>query len=238
VKDRGSFVAWEYSFWECIDRARPHWRRLGRWVWDRAPDDLMLPTTETRGYFELLSIVRANDDLLAHFGGRWDSRRSSHTTGPRKTWRFNRRRAARGPGELFGNDPYLLKDPRISILLPLWRQITNDKDCAVVIVRDPLEVAASLTRRDELRTLTVLRCGYVQPGDAARPSRARVHVCNYADLIENPSAVLTDIAASLGAWGEGPRTLTSRRRSLRSTRIFVGTRSSMRTSSPKRHPLR
>jgi len=81
----------EYSFWECIDRARPHWRApWGDGFGIGPPDDLM-PADDgnPEGYFELLSIVRANDDLLAHFGVAGTARRSSHTTGPRKTWRFN-----------------------------------------------------------------------------------------------------------------------------------------------------
>jgi len=59
-----------YSFWECIDRARPHWRApWGRWFWDRAARrPHACRRRKPRGYFELLSIVRANDDLLAHFG--------------------------------------------------------------------------------------------------------------------------------------------------------------------------
>ena len=31
---------------------------------------------------------------------------------------------------------------------------------------------------------------------------ARVHVCSYADLVESPVDVLSDVAASLRAWGE------------------------------------
>ncbi len=174
------------------------------------PDDLM-PADDgnPEGYFELLSIVRANDDLLAHFGGRWDSPPIFPHDWTKEDVAIQFVDAQRAAlGELFGNDPYLLKDPRISILLPLWRQITNDKDCAVVIVRDPLEVAASLTRRDELRTLTGLALWATYNRAMLRDLQgARVHVCNYADLIENPSAVLTDIAASLGAWGEGPEDL-------------------------------
>jgi len=205
------------------------------------PDDLM-PADDgnPEGYFELLSIVRANDDLLAHFGGRWDSPPIFPHDWTKEDVAIQFVDAQRAAlGELFGNDPYLLKDPRISILLPLWRQITNDKDCAVVIVRDPLEVAASLTRRDELRTLTGLALWATYNRAMLRDLQgARVHVCNYADLIENPSAVLTDIAASLGAWGEGPEDLDLTKAIAAIHPDLRRTRSSMRTSSPKRHPLR
>jgi hypothetical protein len=42
---------------------------------DLGPEDDVMPADigNPEGYFELLSVVRANDDLLARFGGRWDS---------------------------------------------------------------------------------------------------------------------------------------------------------------------
>ena len=73
---RSSFSAWESWFWACIVRARPRWRARSR-PWDSTsvrPRTSCPPTIgNPEGYFELLSVVRANDDLLAHFGGRWDS---------------------------------------------------------------------------------------------------------------------------------------------------------------------
>jgi hypothetical protein len=167
---------------------------------DLMPADIGNP----EGYFELLSVVQANDDLLAHFGGRWDSPPEfgpnwTHDSAAVEFVKTNRA-ALRA---LFGSDRFLLKDPRISLLLPLWRQITNDEGCAVVIVRDPLEVAASLHRRNALPTLTGLALWAAYNRATFRDLQgARVHVCNYADLVENPHEVLTDIAASLRAWGE------------------------------------
>jgi hypothetical protein len=174
---------------------------------DVGPDDDVMPADvgNPEGYFELLSIVRANDDVLAHFGGRWDSPPEFAPGWSEDAAAIEFVNASRAVlSELFENDHYVLKDPRISILLPLWRQITNDQGCAVVIVRDPLEVAASLTRRNGLPTLTGLALWAHYNRTMLRDLHgARVHVCNYADLVENPDAVLTDIAASLRAWGEG-----------------------------------
>jgi hypothetical protein len=175
------------------------------------PDDDVMPADigNPEGYFELLSIVRANDDLLAHFGGRWDSPpilEERWTEDVAATAFVDAERTTLA--ELFEGDHYLLKDPRISILLPLWRRITNDRDCAVVIVRDPLEVAASLTRRNGLPTLTGLALWAHYNRSMLRDLEgARVHVCNYADLIGDPTEVLTDIVASLRAWGEVPEDL-------------------------------
>jgi hypothetical protein len=156
------------------------------------------------GYFELWSIVRANDELLAHFGGRWDSPpdfRPHWTDDPVAIEFVATMRTA--VEQLFEGNSYLLKDPRVSLLLPLWRQVTSDNGCAVVIVREPLEVASSLFKRDDLPMLTGLALWAAYNRSMLRDLRgARVHVCNYADLIENPVAVLGDIADSLRAWGE------------------------------------
>jgi len=170
------------------------------------PHNDIMPADDANpdGYFELHSIVRANDDLLAHFGGRWDSPPDFAPDWVEDVVAIEFVDAARTAlGELFGSERYLLKDPRISILLPLWRRITNDQGCAIVIVRDPLEVAASLTKRNGLPTLTGLALWAAYHRAMLRDLQgARVHVCNYADLIENPVEVLTDIAASLREWGE------------------------------------
>jgi hypothetical protein len=173
---------------------------------DVGPDEDVMPADDgnPEGYFELLSVVRANDELLAQFGGRWDSPpdfESDWTTSDAALAFVDTARELLGG--LFEDDHYLLKDPRISLLLPLWRQVTNDRDCAVVVVRDPLEVAASLTRRNGLQTLTGLALWAAYNRAMLRDlTGARVFVCSYADLVEKPVEVLTDVVASLRAWGE------------------------------------
>ena len=170
------------------------------------PDDDLMPADigNPEGYFELLSVVQANDDLLAHFGGRWDSppEFESNWTSDDAALEFVEKGRA-DLRQLFATDRYLLKDPRISLLLPLWRQITNDEGCAIVIVRDPLEVAASLHRRNALPTLTGLALWAAYNRATFRDlGGARVHVCSYTDLVEQPRDVLKAIVASLREWGE------------------------------------
>ncbi|MGB8196027.1 MAG: hypothetical protein WCF25_03365 [Acidimicrobiales bacterium] len=180
------------------------------------------------GYYELLSIVKADDDLLAHFGGRWDSppdfARDWHDDEVAKDFVVTMREHL---GGLFSDDHYLLKDPRMSLLLPVWRQVTEDRGCAIVIVRDPVEVATSLHRRNDLQMLTGLALWAAYNRAMLRDLRgARVHVCTYGDLVEKPVEVLTDIAASLRAWGEVPddldltRALDSIRPDLRRSSII------------------
>jgi hypothetical protein len=173
---------------------------------DVGPENDVMPADDgnPEGYFELLSVVRANDDLLAQFGGRWDSPPDFESGWTNDDAAVAFVDAAREHvSQLFENDHYLLKDPRISLLLPLWRRITDDHDCAVVVVRDPLEVAASLAKRNGLPTLTGLALWAAYNRATLRDLKgARVFICSYADLVERPVDVLTDLAASLRAWGE------------------------------------
>ncbi len=173
---------------------------------DVGPDDDVMPADvdNVDGYFELLSVVDANDDLLAHFGGRWDSPPDfpPHWTSDAASVAFVD--GARGLiGQRFASEHYLLKDPRISLLLPLWRQVTEDRGCAVVIVRDPSEVAASLAKRNGIQTLAGLALWAAYNRAMLRDLQgARVHVCNYTDLVERPVDVLSGVVSSLRAWGE------------------------------------
>jgi hypothetical protein len=49
--------------------------------------------------------------------------------------------------------PWFWKDPRLSILLPFWKQIWGSV-AYVVVIRDPSDIALSLQKRDGLSTLT------------------------------------------------------------------------------------
>jgi hypothetical protein len=170
------------------------------------PDDDIMPADigNQEGYFELWSVVRADDELLDHFGGRWDSPPEfpSDWCDDEIATDFVVAMRAHLEG-LFGDRHFLLKDPRMSLLVPVWRQITEDRGCAIVIVRDPLEVASSLQRRNGLPVTTGLALWAAYNRAMFRDLRgARVHVCSYADLVERPVEVLTDVAVSLRAWGE------------------------------------
>lgn len=156
------------------------------------------------GYFEQRSVAELNDEILGHYGGRWDSPPLLA-----RGWALDLtaqdfvRRARDILSSSYQNQHYVLKDPRISLLLPLWRQAVLDRCCAVVIVRDPSEVAWSLALRNGLPALTglALWAGYNR-SLLGELSGLSVHVCSYSDLVENPREVIGDIVVSLQAWGE------------------------------------
>jgi hypothetical protein len=172
---------------------------------EAGPSDDLMEGDEgnPQGYFELRSIASLNDEILAHYRGRWDS---PPLVVP--GWAHDdvatqfAARARDALAELYTSDAYVLKDPRISLLLPLWRQVIDARTCAIVIVREPLEVAASLTRRNGLPTMSglALWAAYNRALLADLEGMA-VHVCSYTDLVNDPATVLAEVRDSLRTWG-------------------------------------
>lgn len=104
------------------------------------------------GYFEVASLMQLDDEVLAHLGGAWDQ---PPVLDP--GWENDdgldpfRKRAGEILTDTFGQasvrPPVIAwKDPRISLLLPFWRTVIPIAT-TIVVVRDPVEVVASLGAR-------------------------------------------------------------------------------------------
>ena len=117
------------------------------------PDNVM-PGDEhnEKGYFEPWRIAIFNDQRLRAGGGAWDDPFvHPYAEAPDEAdWRARAQDLFR---EEYGEARYpLLKDPRVSVLMPLWRPLLEAEGLAVrcvIPVRHPLAVAGSLARRDE-----------------------------------------------------------------------------------------
>jgi hypothetical protein len=105
------------------------------------------------GFWEPREIVALHDEVLAAAGSSWHDIRSFP-----QSWfdsavaaSFRERLGASITRE-FGAAPLLVvKDPRLCRLLPLWRPVLAGlgiEPCAVIAIRNPLEVAASLEKRE------------------------------------------------------------------------------------------
>ncbi len=115
------------------------------------------------GHWEPRRIVEAHDRFLADAGLGWDEifDYSRHLFNSRLAETYRSRLTEIAKREYGDSGLFVLKDPRLSRLMPLWRPVLNALDSAphaVIAVRNPLEVAASLLRRDgwdEYRALVV-----------------------------------------------------------------------------------
>jgi hypothetical protein len=170
-----------------------------------APERLMAAdAANPAGYYELQEIGDLNDEILIALGGAWDC-----LPQPPDGWELEPamtpyfRRAASIVGTRLAKSRWLIKDPRIAPLLPLWRRAVLDRCAAVVIVRDPMEVAWSLALRNGMPILTGLALwSEYNRRTLAGLSGLPVYVCNYDELVSAPLATMTSIRAALASWNE------------------------------------
>ena len=106
-----------------------------------------------KGYFEPWRIALFNDERLRAAGSAWEDvfAYPFRPLGRRAERAWLDRAATLFEGEFPGAAYPLLKDPRVTVLLPFWRTVLDDLEVAarcVIPVRHPLAVAGSLERRN------------------------------------------------------------------------------------------
>jgi len=155
------------------------------------------------GYFENLRVVALHEELFAEVGATWsdlvdvwsslDDERRTHWTA----------RAATLLGELMdGADRFVLKDPRLVRVLPMWSSALASMGadgCYVMTVRDPAEVAVSLHRRDGLDAAHAEAMWNLDVDLMVRHFAGRKHaVVGYARLLEAPRATVQVMLDDIG----------------------------------------
>jgi len=146
-------------------------------------------------HWESLSVALFNESLLLGHDGTWDA--------PPDDGELPRQASGAEQGRLDtmlskaypGPEPGVLKDPRISLLLPFWRSVLGGHLAAVWIWRSPQAVALSLERRDSLPVENGLALWdhYVR-STALGLDGLPVYVLRYEDVIEEPDATLALLA--------------------------------------------
>ena len=106
-----------------------------------------------KGYFEPWKVALFNDERLRAAGGAWEDvfGYPFRPLGRRAERAWLNRAEELFEAEFAGARHPLLKDPRVSILLPFWRTVLDELEVAarcVIPVRHPLAVAGSLERRN------------------------------------------------------------------------------------------
>ena len=116
------------------------------------PRNLMPPHPDNPdGYFEANDLVAHHEQVLATLGSWWDDIRPLPADALANMRHQGGDLLALLDQHWQGQDTLLIKDPRLSRLLPLWQAACQDSDIElrhVIPVRHPLEVAASLRLRD------------------------------------------------------------------------------------------
>ena len=165
----------------------------------------LMPATEDnpKGYFESLGAYRANDDILASAGSDW-----SDWAPVNPGWADSpvapefRQRLINLVEDDFGGEPLIvLKDPRMCRLLPIWQQAfaaAAIQPHYILPHRHPVEVAASLHRRDGWRTSYGLLVWLRNTLDAEAATRGSSRLfTSYDRLLADWRAVVDRIEATL-----------------------------------------
>jgi hypothetical protein len=161
-----------------------------------------------RGYWESRTVSRFDESVLRHLGGTWSAppRTSagwelSEDAGMREI----RSRAAELAQSMFERQPAVMKDPRLCLTLPLWRTVLSAEPVAVLVFRDPVEVALSLQDRDgfPLTLGLALWHRYVRHSLVSLAGLP-VLVVEYARLLDEPRDWVDNLSTFLADHGITP----------------------------------
>jgi glycosyltransferase involved in cell wall biosynthesis len=123
------------------------------------PGPSLLPAAEginPKGFWEHREVVAIHERLLVALGTSWDDERPL----PRDWWllpvvaSFRDELTAILRRDFSSSPLWILKDPRLCRLIPMWLQILQGlevKPHFIICLRHPLEVASSLELRDEIQ---------------------------------------------------------------------------------------
>jgi len=199
------------------------------------PAEDLIPATRSNeeGHWESKRFVAFNERLLSTLGGAWTSPpdliQGWESEAALETLR---REGAEVFASVFASRPMALKDPRLCIVLPFWRKVIEPPVAAVLVYRDPVEVAMSLEARDGLRPLHALALWerYLRSASAGLDGVPTL-AADYRSLLRDPGAWCHEVSAFLADVGieadpledeDSERALDSKRHRQRAPEVIVG----------------
>lgn len=162
-----------------------------------------------KGYFESAPLNTLNGEILEALGSRWDDWHALDARGdfPGRSG-FEARARALLETEFGGAAQFVFKDPRNCRIGDFWLPLLRETGARVVALhtlRDPWEVAASLTRRDRMLTEQGLLLWLRHTLDAERLTRdlPRFHT-SYDLLMQDWRGMAEQAGPALGlSWAHG-----------------------------------
>ncbi len=164
--------------------------------------DIMAPNEyNEKGYFENNKVYRLNDEIFEFLGVNW------HTTYlleenwyERQDLGHFKERIVQILDEEFANeDLFLIKDPRISILAPIWIEVFDGLGIEmkwIMMLRHPFEIGESLKRRE---SFTAFKTSLIWRDHVLRTLLHFKHLdgklIEFDQLIDDPDSTLREIIA-------------------------------------------
>lgn len=157
-----------------------------------------------RGYWERWDAWALDEQILAAAGASWREVAGldlgSLAEDARQRFEAHARDLVAGLDE---HRPWVLKDPRLCLLLPLWKPALS-APVYVLTHRDPLETARSLRARDGLPLAVGVALWEVYNLEALRHSLGAPRLCvSHRRLLSDPAGVAADLAADLAPFAPG-----------------------------------
>lgn len=155
------------------------------------------------GYWESLRISRLNDQMLESGGSTWhDWQKFNPDWFESAVADSFAEQAAEALRDEFGKSRlFVLKDPRISVLLPFWRRVFAAMDIeplCIQTLRDPVEIAGSLGARNGFGITRSLLIWLRYTLEAERGSRdLQRFFTSYDQLLQDPRKLISQSETSL-----------------------------------------
>lgn len=156
-----------------------------------------------KGFWEDAEINSFNEALLSKLGTAWHNLAFIDVDVLlRPEYAFERKAAANLLGrKLSGESIFAFKDPRTAILLPFWQAVFADMELEVgylIVVRNPLEVAESLRKRNGFSQIKGLMLWAKHVIGAMRGTKGQPRVVvSYDSVLNSTAEQLTRIAKAL-----------------------------------------
>ena len=160
--------------------------------------DIFNPT----GYWEHRELVQLDAEILAVLGASWKDVVSADVSRLSEEQRVHYvTRAKSIVQSLQGGGSFVLKDPRMSTLIPFWRDVLQNP-VFVIAWRDPLAVARSLVTRDREPLLRSVAAWEHHNRTLLRDTEGLPRLLvSYEALLADPSRVARELHASLTQLG-------------------------------------
>jgi len=166
----------------------------------------LLPANKnnSKGFYEHNDILRVNEDILDELGSSWDSCEELPVNWNRKNEMIKYKNQIkeiiiRDYGRL---EIFALKEPRISILLPLYLEVFKElkiKPLFIIMKRNEIEIAESLKKgeRIQLKHSLDLTKKYNLSIEKFARGYSKINV-EYGELINNIAGLFNKIGTELG----------------------------------------
>jgi hypothetical protein len=163
-----------------------------------APPDIFNPT----GYWEHAGAAAIDRDILDELGVTWrDVGRIDLSRLPAARRATYLARAKSVVESMSERGTFLLKDPRMSLLFPLWREALRDP-IVVIVWREPIAVARSLATRDRQPRLAAIAAWEHTNRTILREATDLPRVLiSYEELLSDPMRVSRELHDRLSAFG-------------------------------------